>query len=370
MFDTMVLTKAVGALCGALLIFLVGKWVADVIYQPVGRDLPPALVIDTGVEEEVDEPVDELTFEEAFAMADASAGERLWGQCRACHALEPGRNGVGPYLHNVVGREVGAAEGFGAYSGALPDGEVWTPENLSAFIENPSEWAPRTTMVYSGMRSLTDRVNLIAYLIEHSPDYEAPEPAAVEEEVLEEAPPEEAAVEEPAIEEEAVEEEAVEEDVVEEVPAVEEEVVEEAPAVEEEAVEEDVVVEAPAVEEEAVEEEVVEEEADLSPIAAAFAEADVAAGQRVWNQCRACHVADAPTNRVGPHLVDIIGRQANSADGFRYSGRVPDVIWTLEELDAFLENPRDYAPGTSMAFNGLRDLADRANVLAYIDSLN
>ena len=54
----------------------------------------------------------ELTFEEAFEVADADAGSQVWGQCRACHALEAGRNGVGPYLHGVVDRDIASVDGF------------------------------------------------------------------------------------------------------------------------------------------------------------------------------------------------------------------------------------------------------------------
>jgi cytochrome c2 len=316
MFDTMVFTKALGALCGALLIFLLGKWVADSLYVPGSRSLPPAFTVDTGADEPTDAPV-ALSFAEAFASADATAGARVWSQCRACHVADEQRNNVGPYLYNVVGRPVGAVEGF-SYSGALPAGEVWTPENIYAFIENPRAWAPGTSMSYAGLRAQTDRVNLIAFLIENSPDFDpASMPAAA-------APAEEAAVEE-APAEEAVAEEAA---------------TEEAPA------------------------------EQLSAFAQMVADGDVAAGARVWNQCRACHVADATTNRVGPHLGDVVGRPSNSVEGFRYSGRLPDVVWTLDELDLYLTNPRGYAPGTSMAFNGLRNQQDRANVLAYIQSLN
>jgi cytochrome c2 len=170
-----------------------------------------------------------------------------------------------------------------------------------------------------------------------------------EEAVTEEAPAEEAVAEEAVTEEAPAEEAVAEEAVTEEAPA-EESVAEE--AVTEEAVTE----EAPA--------------AEMSAFEMMVAEGDVAAGARVWNQCRACHVADSTTNRVGPHIGDVVGRQSNSVEGFRYSGRLPDVVWTLDELDRYLESPRSYAPGTSMAFNGLRSQQDRANVLAYIQSLN
>lgn len=164
MFDTMVITKAVAAFCGALLVFLLGNWASTAIYVPRNADAPQAFVIDTGEDDVADEAVAELTFEEAFAIADASAGSRLWSQCRACHALEDGRNGVGPHLYGIVNREIGAVDGFN-YSGALNQaGDVWTPEILSAFIENPNAVTPGTSMSFRGISSVEDRANLIAYM--------------------------------------------------------------------------------------------------------------------------------------------------------------------------------------------------------------
>ncbi len=91
-------------------------------------------------------------------------GERLWRACQACHKLEDGANGTGPHLYGVVGRAVGSVDGFG-YSGALSEvAEVWSPEALNGFLENPREWAPGTAMAYRGMSDIEDRANLIAYL--------------------------------------------------------------------------------------------------------------------------------------------------------------------------------------------------------------
>ncbi|WP_296477110.1 c-type cytochrome [Roseinatronobacter sp.] len=164
MFDTMVLTKAVAAFCGALLIFLLGNWAASGLYVPRNAGEQQAFIVDTGADDVAAEPVAELTFEEAFEVADAGAGSRLWSQCRACHALEAGRNGVGPYLHGVVNREISSVDGFN-YSGALTQaGDVWTPEVLSEFLLNPSALTPGTSMNYRGMPSAQDRANLIAYI--------------------------------------------------------------------------------------------------------------------------------------------------------------------------------------------------------------
>lgn len=166
MFDTMTLTKTLGAVCGALLVFLLGKWAAETLYHVGGGHghEVAAYVIEV---EDAEAPAEEtavLAPEEYLAAADASAGERLWSQCRACHQLEPGANAVGPYLYGVVGRPVGTAEDFN-YSGALEEhADVWTPENLFAFLEGPQEFAPGTTMSYRGLASPEDRANLIAYL--------------------------------------------------------------------------------------------------------------------------------------------------------------------------------------------------------------
>ncbi len=169
MFDTMTLTKAGGALCGTFLVFLLGAWVAEELYHVGGHghgdhhDM--AYVIE--VEEDDlggEDAVEEVDFAVVLASASVADGEALWRNCRSCHALEAGENGVGPYLYGVVGRDVGSADGFG-YSGALGEvAEVWTPENLNGFLENPKGYAPGTSMSYNGMRKIEDRANLIAYL--------------------------------------------------------------------------------------------------------------------------------------------------------------------------------------------------------------
>ncbi|ROU01304.1 c-type cytochrome [Histidinibacterium lentulum] len=166
MFDTMTLTKLLGGFCGALLIFLLGSWASSAIYGSYGHYHPEqAYIIPVEGDEVSDEPVEEgPSFEEVFASADAAAGEALWRNCQACHATEQGVNGTGPYLHGVVGREIAAVDGFN-YSGALQEkADVWSPENLNAFLEDPSGWAPGTSMGYNGMRRVGDRANLIAYL--------------------------------------------------------------------------------------------------------------------------------------------------------------------------------------------------------------
>ena len=159
--DTMTLTKAVGAVCASFLILLLGKWAAEGLYH-VGGHGEQAYAI--AVEEGPAEEVTEINFEVLYAAADPGAGERLWRQCQACHKLD-GTDGVGPHLNGIVGRQKASVDGY-AYSSGMADqaGEVWSPENLQAFLENPREYTPGTKMTYSGMRDIEDRANLIAYL--------------------------------------------------------------------------------------------------------------------------------------------------------------------------------------------------------------
>ena len=166
MFDTMTLTKVVGGLCGTLLVFLLGSWVADTIYATGGGhgDHAQAYVIEVA-DAGGDAPVDEgPSFDEIYATASAADGEGVFRNCRSCHSLAPGENATGPALYGVVGRAVDAVPGYG-YSGALEAVvDVWTPENLNHFLENPKGFAPGTAMGYNGLRKIEDRANLIAYL--------------------------------------------------------------------------------------------------------------------------------------------------------------------------------------------------------------
>lgn len=361
MFDTMTLTKTVGALCGSLLILLFGSWAAEAIYHGGGGHgddhHQQAYVIDTG-EEEAGAAEEEAgpDFAELFVNADTGKGERVFNKCKACHSLEEGDNRVGPYLHGVVGRTVDAVDGF-AYSGSLEAAaEVWTPENLNEFLTKPSAFAPGTIMSFAGLKSIEDRANLIAFL--DQTDGDTYQMDAATSDTTEEPAAEEASAEEPAAEETPAEE-ATEESIADE-PAEEAET----PAATEEAEAEE-----PAAEEAAAEEPAAEEAA--SGFAAMVAAADPADGEKVYRQCKACHVADAETNRVGPHLVGVVGREVAAVEGFSYSDALTGLggEWTLERLDAWLEKPRDFAPGNKMTFSGLRKEEQRASVIAYLQSL-
>ena len=104
--------------------------------------------------------------------------------------------------------------------------------------------------------------------------------------------------------------------------------------------------------------------------ATVLASADVESGARVFGKCRACHKIDG-SNATGPHLDGVVNRAVGSVDGFAYSGAMAAVAetWTPENLNGFLENPRGFAPGTKMTFSGLRKVEDRADLVAYLQSI-
>ncbi|MCB1397800.1 MAG: c-type cytochrome [Rhodobacter sp.] len=116
------------------------------------------------------------------------------------------------------------------------------------------------------------------------------------------------------------------------------------------------------------------QEAAAEPAGPALDPALVAAGEGLWRQCRSCHqIGEGARNGTGPELTDVFGRHAGSVEGFRYSGPMQEagangLVWTHDELDAFLTDPRAYMRGTRMSFRGLRDAGDRAAIIAYLQS--
>lgn len=114
-----------------------------------------------------------------------------------------------------------------------------------------------------------------------------------------------------------------------------------------------------------------ETRANLDPASENSAACSVDEGRRAYKLCAACHRLEANVHTVGPALGDIFGRRAASVDGFRYSRamRNLDVVWDQESLDAFLASPQKFAPGTIMAFSGLRKKDDRDALICYLMSM-
>ena len=105
--------------------------------------------------------------------------------------------------------------------------------------------------------------------------------------------------------------------------------------------------------------------------ATAMASGDVAKGKIVFNKCKACHAIKAEKKRVGPTMFGIVGRDAGTLKGFKFSKamKASGITWDDANLNEYLKKPREFVPKTKMSFAGLKKDADRANVIAYLKTL-
>jgi len=325
--------KIIGAILTAGIIASGSGVVSRIIYSPEYPQEPAYQVVMAEAEGDGEAAAEEKAAPLPQLLANASVddGESVARACQACHSFEQGGpNKIGPPLWAIVGADIAAHEGF-AYSDALAGKEgEWTFETLSAFLEDPRGWAPGTKMSYAGVQDPQDRADLLVYLRSLSED---PVPLPEPETVVAEAEP--AAEEPPAGEEEAAQEPA-------------------------------------AAEEDA------EQAADAAPagdgsIAARLAEASAEEGESAVRVCQACHSFEqGGPNKIGPALWDVVERDIAAVEDFSYSDALAgkEGVWDYQALDAYLENPRAWAPGTKMAFAGIKKPDQRADVIAYLRSLS
>lgn len=102
-----------------------------------------------------------------------------------------------------------------------------------------------------------------------------------------------------------------------------------------------------------------------------LASADVAAGEKVFAKCAACHtINQGGANGIGPNLYGVVGKAHGHLPNFAYSDALKGVPgnWSFEAIDKWLKSPREYAPGTKMTFAGLGNPVDRANLIAWLNT--
>lgn len=102
--------------------------------------------------------------------------------------------------------------------------------------------------------------------------------------------------------------------------------------------------------------------------------ADAEKGAKVFNRCKACHVADAATNKVGPNLFGIIGRKAAAVEDFDYSDAMTakgaeGLVWDAASIKEYMLKPKEFIPGNKMAFGGLKKESDIDDMIAWFESL-
>ncbi len=115
------------------------------------------------------------------------------------------------------------------------------------------------------------------------------------------------------------------------------------------------------------------EEPSVEPILALLADADLEAGQKRARACTACHSFDqGGANKVGPNLWNIVNAPKAQVAGFSYSDALASITapWGYNELNEFLANPKDYAPGTKMSYGGMKNPNHRAQLIAWMRSMS
>ena len=112
-----------------------------------------------------------------------------------------------------------------------------------------------------------------------------------------------------------------------------------------------------------------EKQARLASLPAPYNAADLANGQRKFAMCRSCHtLTDGGSDMTGPNLHGLFGRKAATHGEYKYSEalKASGITWDAPTLDKWVEGPREVVPGTKMAFAGIKDAKDRADLIGYL----
>ncbi len=250
-----------------------------------------------------------------LASADVAKGTAfVQEQCAACHTTtQGGANGVGPNLYGVLGGPMFAKAGF-TYSDAAKSKASgnWNYAKMNDWLASPASFASGTAMSYAGIKNTQTRADVIAYLrtLAAAP-LPLPSPAEVQAASAATAAPASATTGTGG---------------------------------------------APA-----------------SPsINTLFATVNLAKGQAlVQEQCAACHtLTKGGAAVVGPNLYGIMGAKMFAHPGFNYSAAVKPKAggnWTAETMSDWLQSPMTFAPGTMMAYPGIKNDQTRADVIAYLN---
>lgn len=110
-----------------------------------------------------------------------------------------------------------------------------------------------------------------------------------------------------------------------------------------------------------------------TPLPVLLAKADAAKGEKAIAKCKTCHSFEkGGPNKIGPDLFGVLGRQVAHHEGFAYSKGMKDHggSWNFENLSEFLANPKKAVPGTLMNFAGVTKEEERADILAYLNTLS
>ena len=410
--DSFEANKIFGAILGTVFVLFGGSLLAEGLFHSEAPETPGYEIVAADPSEapaggqeaaQEDPPIAAL-----LQTASVDAGADVFKKCGACHSGEKGGpNKVGPHLWDVVDRPIASVSDF-SYSPAMAEfsegGSVnWDYDHLYHFLKDPKGYIPGTKMGFAGIKSPEDRGALIAYLHSLS-DNPAPLPEAPAEDAAAAGEGEQAAevtnpttttkmgeggeeTQAPAAAGSAPQAPPVESsDATTEAQMSAEGVQGEQPAPPAAASQDGAGTKPPAAEQEQPASGAAEPAAPAGEQAAAAGAAapaeggatevaiagDPAAGEKVFNKCKACHaVGEGARNKIGPELNGIVGEAIASVEGYTFSAPLQSYAaehptWTVEELHAWLADPKALVPGTKMSFPGLKNPKDIDDVIAYL----
>ncbi|HYL33963.1 MAG TPA: c-type cytochrome [Stellaceae bacterium] len=313
------MNKVAGAILVAMIVAMVSGIIASKLVEPTPLKKNAYEVAATPeAKSSAQTPAGPQPIEPLLASASIEAGKAHTSVCLTCHTFDKGgANKIGPNLYAIVGAPIAEGRDGYAFSDALKakgKGQTWTVDELNAWLTDPQHFAPGTKMTFAGDEKAKDRADIIAYLNSLS-DHPQPLPTA--------APAQPAAA----------------------TPAGGAQPTQAA---------------APAPE---------SFDALLATVSADAGKAHIAV-------CQTCHTFDkGGANKIGPNLYAIVGAPiAEGRNNYPFSDALKakgkGQTWTVDELNAWLTDPQHFAPGTKMTYAGDAKAKERAEIIAYLNSLS
>ena len=313
------MNKIAGAILVAMIVAMVSGIIASKLVEPtpLKKNAYEVAGAPQAASNEKAAPKGPAPIEPLLPSASIDAGKSHTAVCQTCHTFDKGGpNKIGPNLYSVVGSKMAEDRGGFAFSDALKNkakqaGGVWTVDNLNAWLINPQQFASGTKMTFAGVPKDKDRADIIAYLNSLS-DHPQPLPTAAP------APAKQATA---------------------------------APTA------------APAT-------------PPAQSLNALLATANADSGKTHAVICTTCHTLNkGGPNRIGPNLYGVVGSPiAEDRGGYDFSDALKTKgkgqTWTFANLDTWLTNPQNFAHGTKMTFAGFPKAKDRADIIAYLNTLS
>ncbi len=369
--DTFEVNKIVGAVLMSILIVTVIGHLGGILL-PSSEIEKPAIAIPGGAGEAAPgaaaAPAKAEPFSVYLAKANIGNGKSVAGKCLACHTLQKGQPArIGPNLWGIIGAPRAHEAGF-AYSDAMKAlGGSWNFDELNQFLTKPQAFLPGTKMTFPGLDNEQDRADVVAYLNTLSdnpqPLPKAP-PAAAAAPAGQAAAPAQAAAKPgtaPMASGPAATTPAAH-------PAPSQQTAQApkaAPATQTPAQPA-----APAPAQPAAAATAAGGASDFVKLVAA---ANPDEGKNQTRPCQLCHnFTKGGAAKVGPDLWGVVDAPVIKDTDYNYSDALKALggNWTYDRLNQWLEDPRKFAPGTKMIFAGIKDVKERAAVVAYLRSLS